>query len=533
MDEIAELRATPENPSFDLNSPEALDALEAGAPSASGIRVNSKSALTYSPWWRGINLISQSLSKLPLFVYKRNGEGKDRFPQHPAYSLLRYQPNEYQTALIFQQQLQGHALSKGNGYAYIEMDGDGNPLALLPMDPDTVTVVRVNGVVWYVIRTGVYESKLDTSQVLHIRGLGWDGLVGYNVLELARDTIGLGIGQTRYTAKTLSQGGRPGMILETPNTIPPADRQYLRDTWEKMHSGIDNAHRTAILDRGLKANAISFSNDDQQLIEQRKFQIIDVANFLGIPPHKLGGGERTSYASLEQENTAFLDDCLDFWLCNWEYECRSKLLTEKEKQSDTVVAEFMRNALMRADSTARGNYYRAALGGHPWATVDEVRGMENLNPLGGIAAELQPPANMGGQNNQPEDPAASNVKPKRDAMIGTVRKAVEDAAKRAAKRIGVHAIKAATTPRKFIASVEELIEANADAMTDIMEPALDLRHQLGGPEAVESIAEMRSMMKAQLIEAANVPAKRLAEVVQKWADDAPEYWANKLGEWDK
>jgi HK97 family phage portal protein len=478
---IFQQRASIENPRFNINDPQAVEALLGGEPSASGVRVNPQAALTYSPWWRGINLIARDVGKLPLCVYSAAGDGKDKDPRHPAYRLLRHQPNEFQTALAFRMQLTAHAVSRGNGYAYIFRRGDATPAELLPLDPAETYPVRANGVVRYVTTVGGKQAKLDAADVLHLKGLGDDGLCGYSVITLARESLGLGMGAARYQSISLKRGARPSVILEVPGTLDEPTKAALRAAWERMHAGLDNAHRTAILDRGMKANPISLSSEDAQVLQTRQFQIREVANWLNVPPHKLGDTSRAGYASLEQENQSYLDECLDFWLAVWESECWAKLLTEEEKDAESHVIEFVRAAMLRADLSARANFYRTATGGRPWMTPDEVRARENMNPLGGDAAELLTPLNMGqgGPANDPKQPGAGGQGAKgadagegdggqsppdqagadeaqRAAMREAARAILADAVGRMTRRVATHAERAAKNPRGFTAWVEAI-----------------------------------------------------------------------------
>lgn len=375
-------RATPENPSFNINSEAAWDALDAGDPADTGESVSAARAMTYSPWWRGVNLISSGVAKLPLLTYKRTDGGKERATDHPAYHLLRRQPNEAQTAYDFKRLLTSHVLTRGNGYAYIYRRGDGRPTELLPLDPTTVDPVRADGVLWYVVSTGGERRRVPHTDMLHVKGLGYDGLEGYSVVSLARQDLGLGIAARKYQATQFKVGGRPPVVLETPQRLDGKAVQELRESWERMHGGVDNAHRTAILQAGLTAKTLSFSNDDAQLLESMEHNVRDVANWLGLAPHKLGDTTRTAYASLEQENQSFLDEGLDPWLVTWEEECWAKLLTEAEKRTDTHVVEFLRLALVRADQAARSAFYAQALQSG-WMSRDEVRDRENLNPIPG------------------------------------------------------------------------------------------------------------------------------------------------------
>lgn len=376
-----EARATPENPRFSLYDPLAWDALGARA-SSSGVRVDAVSALTYSPWWRGVSMISRDVGKLPLIQYRRVGAGRERATDEPGYRLMRRKPNPYQTDLQFKMQLTGHALNRGNGYGCILRAPDMAPLEVLPLDPSKVTPVRENGVNWYVVDLGTEERRVPAVNMLHIRGFGFDGFQGYPAYMKAQDTIGLGLAAERFGARFFENGAVPRFVLETAASLPEKEAARLRKSWESMQTGLENAHRTAILSHGLSAKAITSSAEDSQLHETREAQIREVSNWLGVPPHKLGDTTRSSYASVEEENQAYLDDALDFWLSNWESECWDKLLTERQKARETHWFEFPRRKLVRGDLAARQSYYATAvLNG--WMSRDEVREEEGENPIAG------------------------------------------------------------------------------------------------------------------------------------------------------
>lgn len=389
-----------------INDEGILEALIAGTETDSGVTVNKKKALQYSPFWRGVNLISRDVGKLPLFVYQRDGSGKRRAIEHPAFRLLRRKPNAEMTAFTFRETLQSHALTRGNGYAYIDRRGDGAPSQLILLNPDNTYPVRANGTLWYVVDVRGDQRKITAQDILHIRGLGDDGLIGYDVISYAKNSLGRGIGAAEYTSRYFKNDGTPGMVLEYPGTLSPEAFRKLKAEWSAMHSGLENKHKTAILENGMKLNQYSVRAKDTQLIETRTFELREVANWLGIPPHKLGDTARTSYNSLEQENQSYLDDALDPWLVKWEEECWDKLLTEDEKRNDTHVVEFLRNALVRADLAARGNFYHQGLQ-DGWFNRDEVRAMENMNPMpDGIGQKYYIPLNMGVASNENPDEIA-------------------------------------------------------------------------------------------------------------------------------
>lgn len=467
------LAATPENPRFSLNDPAAWDGLLGGEPSAAGVRVTRETALTYGPWWRGVNLIAGGVARLPLLVYRRSGRGKEVATDHPAYRLLRRKANPYQTASQLRLQLTAHAVAGGNGYAYVQRDGAGTPLELWPLDPDSTCPVRADGEVWYVTRADGRESRLPYEDVVHVKGLGFDGLVGYGAFDKAREALGLGLGTGRYSARFFGNGAKPGVVLETPQKLTESASRELRESWERIHKGLDAAHRTAVLHSGLAAKVVSFNAEDSQLIESRQFSIREVANFLGVPPHKLGDTSRTGYASLEQENLSYLAESLDPWLSAWEEECWDTLLTEEEKADESVAVEFHRASLARSDRTSMSNYLRTALGGAPWLTRNEARDIEGLNPVEG-GDDILDPANMGDPGGQPSPAGEVKREDQKQIPPGAVRGVLLDAGTRAARRIGVHARRAAGDPAKYLAWLDAFPAEHAPVVAEMLAPGLAL-----------------------------------------------------------
>lgn len=454
-------RASIENPAFNLSDPAAYDNLGA-SPSSAGVRVGEREALSYPPMWRGINLISRDVGKLPLVVYERSGEGKNRAVAHPAYNILRYSPNAYAEAFILKQTVQAHALLRGNGYLYVFRNAGGVPLELLILDPSTTYPVRENGVLWYVTTVGGEDRRLSSSDVIHIRGLGFDGLVGYDAITYMRECLGRGIAAATFASMYFKNSARPSVVLEHPMRLSEAAQKRLREGWQSMHAGIENSHRMAILEEGAKLHAFSADAKDAQLLEMRQFEIRDVANLLGVPPHKLGDTSRQGYNSLEQENQSYLDDAIDPWLVVWEEACRSKLLTEQEKRDDSHVIEFLRNALVRADIKSRSDFYAKATAGHPFMTVNEVRSRENLNPLDGYDEIAKPTNNFGGDGEPAADVPADDPAPVAPAdqpddserkMLARV-KAFDRITRRAADQIR----KAAKSPSGFGEFLERMAE---------------------------------------------------------------------------
>ena len=511
--------ATPNNPRFSLNDPEAWDAFLAGNPSATGVRVTRELALTYAPWWRGIDLLSNSFAKLPLEVYKKTPSGRKPDEKHPAYRLIRHDPNKFHTAFQFWKLLCSHALQTGNGYAHIDRDGAGRPLALVPLNPEQVTPAREGGKPIYLVqvegKNGV-PRKVAADEIFHLRGLSFDGLTGYSVYDKARESLGLGMAVRKYGAVFFRNDARPNVAIEMPQKLNEKQIQEYRRVWNSLHSGLENEHRVALLHGGSKLQTYSIVARDAQMLETRQFEIREIALWIGIPAHKLGDSSKASYNSLEQENQDYLDDSLDPWLVRCEQECRAKLFSEEEKADGTHEAIYDRKKLVRANLADRSNYYQKATGNRPWMTPDEVREEEDLERLGGDSDMLKDPLNMGsqppGKDSGEEPPApkpARKPKPKPPANSGALALVIEDAARRAARRIANAAMAAAKKPATFGQFLDALEAEHGAILTEIFTPAAALT----GLQATNLAKQITGNMQTMLLSASG--RARNAEELQR------------------
>lgn len=524
-----------ENPSVPLSavmsdSGDVWDSLTGGESSAAGVKVTRTRAMGYSAIWRGVNLIAGDVGRLAVRVMKRQGKGKELAPDHPAYRLVRRKPNAYMTAFTFRQVIQAHALLEGNGYAWINRLGS-RPTELLILDPTQTYPVRVNGELFYTTRvsTGDRATGRDTvvigaPDVLHVRGLGFDGLCGYPVLQILRDTIGGALAARDYGTRFFRNDAKPGFVLEVPVGMPETAVKNLRDSWERLHKGVNNAHRTGILRDGVKLQQITKNARDAQLIENREFDAREIANVIGVPPHKVGDPSRTAYNSLEAENQAYYDDTLDRWLICWEEELADKLLTEAEKDGDTHTIEFARAELMRVNLAARGAYYVQGLTSG-WLNADEVRAYENLNPIpDGLGETYYRPANVfpAGEEPEPEpapapeptpEPEPEPTPPDQEAMRAALRAGVADVLTRMARRLATHAERAAKKGARDLTRFLDTFEAeHRDTVEESLAPFASVRGaaRFGGPDRGEFAGLFLDLFRLQVAaaieDAADLPA---------------------------
>jgi len=367
-----------------------------GMDTAAGIAVDEDKALTHTPFWAAVNIISGAIGAMPLITYKRlQPRGKERAFEHSNYSLLHDDANPFMSAQILRETLMGHVLTGGNGYAEIQRDGAGRAVSLWPLLPDRTTpkVITFQGE-----RTVVYETQaiadgqqgrkvqIPWSDVLHIPGLGFDGLKGYSVVEYHKESIALGMGVKKYGAKFFGNGAKPGGVLEHPGKLNEEQLKQLREDWNAKHEGLDNAERTAILTGGMKFHATGIEPEKAQALETQKFAVNDVARMFQIPPHMLADLDRATFSNIEQQAIEFLTLTLDKWLVKWENECRRKLFSTRDK---LYFPQFLREALLRGDTL---NRYRAYAIGKTsgFLSTNDIHDAENMNPIEGGDVYLDP-----------------------------------------------------------------------------------------------------------------------------------------------
>lgn len=400
-----------ENPNLSLTDPEAWEEAGLLTRSMSGVRVTPKRAIGYPPLWRGINLIANCARKLRPYVYRVTEDGSERDKSHVVYPLLRRKANRFIKAGILRQVLTYHAVLFGNGYALIVRNRLGQPVELLPLSPFDTFPLQAEGELWYPTIVAGERRRIPAADVLHIHGLSFDGLQGLSVIEVMCDALGLAISSRDYASRFFSQGANASGILMIPGHLKEdAIKNVIKD-FDRIATGVTRQHRVGLLQDGVKWQPMTVNAQESQLLESRQFDAREVANILGLPPHKLGDGSRTSYNSLEMENQSYLDDSMDPWLVTWEEELEEKCLTKKEKESESHYIEFNRAALLRTDLRTRYAVYAQARQ-WGWMSVNEIRRKENEKPIGPEGDIYLQPGNMAPAGKLPASGGAPNPAPK-------------------------------------------------------------------------------------------------------------------------
>lgn len=351
-----------------------------GESSSSGVQVSEASSLKYTPFWAAVRIISGTLASLPFKTYQRLAQGGKRpVSDHAIYRLLHDRPNDYMDAVTFIETRQSHVLTYGNGFAEIQRDGAGRPIALWPLLPNRTKRQIKNNIPYYEVRLPVDEPiYLPDYNVLHIKGLGFDGYTGYNVVQYHKEAIGYGVAVKRYGARFFANDASPGGVLEHPNVMSDSAFSHLKESWQSGHGGLENAHRMQILEEGVKWSKTGTDPAQAQALEVQKWTVDDCSRIFQIPPHKLGSMEFSKYNNVEQLAIDFVCTTMLYWFRKWEQEINYKLLMPSER--GRLFCEILVDGLLRGDMKSRYEAYRIGRNAG-FLCVDDIREKENMNPL--------------------------------------------------------------------------------------------------------------------------------------------------------
>ena len=354
--------------------------------STSGKIVTERSAMQMTAVYSCVRILAEAVAGLPLNLYRYTEDGgKEKAIDHPLYLLLHDEPNPEMSSFVFRETLMTHLLLWGNAYAQVIRNGKGEVIALYPLMPNKMTVDRdERGQLYYSYQRGTDEAIRDKTQtvilrpsdVLHIPGLGFDGLVGYSPIAMAKNAIGMAIACEEYGAKFFANGAAPGGVLEHPGTIK--DPQRVRESWQSTFGGSGNANKIAVLEEGMKYTPIGISPEQAQFLETRKFQINEIARIFRVPPHMVGDLEKSSFSNIEQQSLEFVKYTLDPWVVRWEQSITRALLTQTEKARYFV--KFNLEGLLRGDYESRMNGYATARQ-NGWMSANDIRELENLDRI--------------------------------------------------------------------------------------------------------------------------------------------------------
>lgn len=353
---------------------------------SSGKVVTERSAMQMTAVYACVRILSEAIAGLPLHLYRyKTDGGKEKAIDHPLYLILHDEPNQEMSSFVFRETLMTHLLLWGNAYSQVIRNGRGEVIALYPLMPNRMSVNRdEKGKLYYrYVRTledagGKRDETviLLPEDVLHIPGLGFDGLVGYSPIAMAKNAIGLSMATEEYGSKFFANGAAPSGVLEHPSTIK--DPQRVRESWMSQFGGSNNSGKIAVLEEGMKYTPIAISPEQAQFLQTRKFQINEIARIFRVPPHMLADLEKSSFSNIEQQSLEFVKYTLDPWVIRWEQSIHRSLLTAEDKK--TYFVKFNVEGLLRGDYASRMSGYATARQ-NGWMSANDIRELENMDRI--------------------------------------------------------------------------------------------------------------------------------------------------------
>jgi HK97 family phage portal protein len=346
--------------------------------SGAGKSVTARSAIQVSTVYACVRVIAETIASLPLHVYETTDAGSEKAQDHPLYRLLHDEPNHEMTSFILREVMLSHLLLWGNSYSQIVRSGRNRIVGLYPLLPDRMEVDRDKaGNLVYSYGTSEGRTvKLTSEEVLHIPGLGFDGILGYSPIALEKNAIGLGIAAEEYGSKFFANNATPSGVLTHPNVVK--NPKALRESWNASYGGSFNAGRVGLLEEGMKFERISMPHNEAQFLETRKFQVSEICRIFRVPPHLVGDLEHATFSNIEHQSISFGVHTIRPWLVRIEQSMNRALFSEKEKGRFYV--RFNMDGLLRGAYKERMEGYAIARQ-NGWMSANDIRALENQNPI--------------------------------------------------------------------------------------------------------------------------------------------------------
>ena len=505
--------------------------------SDAGVTVNDKTALTYSSVYQAVNIISNDVARIALNIYsRRNDDGREKRKKHIAYKLLNYKANPYVTGYFLRQTLTAQALIHGNGYAKIVRDNLARPIGLEILPSQYVEpIVTDDKRLIYRYRESVNEEIIDYQNVLHVKGLGDDGIQGYSVIKLAKNSWGMGLGAEKHGGKHFAKGGRPNVVLKTAARLDKAQADTLLDNFERRHAGYDGAGRPALASGGLEVVPLNISNSESQWLESRAFQRVEVASWFSLPPHKLGDSSRMAYNSIEAEERSYVSQTLMRWFKAWEDEVHCKLLTQREMDNDWYVEHHV-DSLIQGDFATQANT-AVLLRNAMILTQNEARKKFNLPSVEG-GDSFENPATSSNKTTEEtvqEDDDQVSVP---EETIEAHRKLIENRMQQFVKTETGQLLRLAKQSKQKVFSVNDFYATWRDKVVDGLKPCVDVYESLPGIEididlneiVNEYCQESRDLIVALLCNGTpeDLLYDEMKEMTKSWADQRIAPITNKI-----
>ena len=479
----------------------------------SGVYVSEDTALNFSGWWCGVRIISETLASLPCVLYGRlpNG-GKQKLRNDDRYRMVHDEPNDEMSAYTFFETGTSHLVSWGNAYDRVVRRGDNFPESLEIRLPDRVTVERRQSDGELMYRVSSPREEVDAADMLHVPAMGFDGLLGYSPVSMARQSLGAALAAEQHAGAQFGNGAVPNGVIVTPQRLKKEGREALRDDWNEVHQGADKAGNIAVLHGGIEYKQVGMNNEDAQFLQSRKFSVEEIARWLRLPLHMLAHLENSSVrANIEQQAIEFVVYCMAPWIKRWEQNLSRRLLRRNERS--TMFFEFMADALMRGDMKSR--YEAHAIGiQNGWRNVNEVKSMENENPIGPAGDVYLSPLNMIPSNER--QPKASVPDSLQNEALTNLTQAIELIVRQSqAMREVMPHVNADTTEHAIAGAIASAAEQTNAALSTIHDDRAEIRKEIEGLGQSVQVAVKAATyrLEASMAETAGITCERLEESI--------------------
>jgi HK97 family phage portal protein len=352
-----------------------------GLPTSSGERITSENAINIGVVYACVDKRAKTIAKMPIHLYKKTDKGKERIENNIS-ELLNVRPNQYFTPYVFKHCISSHVDLWGNAYVWIEADRNGKPTSLWLLRPDITTTYldTDTGILWYITNLNGKSYKFRSDEIIHLKSLSIDGIVGKSKITVARETLGNISASQKILGKFYNNGTTSSGVISYPEELDKKAKDNIRSSWMSANSGLDNAGKVAILDMGLKYDSIGTSFEDAQFIQLSRFTVEEVARIMDVPLHMIKSMESSTFNNVEHQNQDFITNSIQPELTQWEEEFNYKILSKLQRKQG-IFAKFNMESALRGDSTSRASFYEKMLNLGVY-NINDVRELEDRNTIG-------------------------------------------------------------------------------------------------------------------------------------------------------
>lgn len=348
---------------------------------SAGVYVDHDSALTFSAVFACVKILSETIATMSMHPFEKDGKKKIR-KTGPLDDLLSRRPNGEMHAFTIKEILTAHCVLRGNGYAEIERNALGEPIAIWPLLPDRTAPFRDSaGELWYAYKVGFQSEPvaIPSADIFHLKGMGYNGSVGYDVISYATQTISTGMAAEQFSGAFFGNGAHLSGALMHPSKLTDEAREHIRHEFEAVYRGSNNAFRMAVFEEGMKWDKFSVDPQAAQTIETREYSIQDVARWFRVPPHMLADLKRATFSNIEHQSIEFVMHTMLPWVLRWEQEADAKLLTQPQRDRGMFI-KLNVDSLLRGDLKARYDAYKIGRE-WGWLSANDIREFEDLDGL--------------------------------------------------------------------------------------------------------------------------------------------------------